>query len=167
MANYKFCPLCSSNLENQKVRSHERLVCNSCGFVFYQNPKPTVGVFIVENSRILLAKRGIDPFKGFWDSIGGFMENDEAPQETALRETKEETGLDIEITNLIGMGKDLYNGDHIVPIAFEAKIVGGEISPQDDVSDLQWFELSNLPSNIAFSGNRKVLELLKTRYAKK
>lgn len=163
MNKFKFCPKCGRKLANKKVHGRSRLVCENCNFIFYQDPKPTVGVFIVENNKVLLAKRAVEPFKGWWDSIGGFMEEGETPQETAVRETKEETGLDIELLEILGVGKDNYAGQPIVPIAFIGKINSGKMKPGDDVKELRWFLLNKLPSNIAFKGNKKVLTLLKSQ----
>src|SRR4030042_2552667 len=116
MEEFKFCPKCGGSLGKRRLYNHTRFVCSSCGFVFYQNPKPTVGVFIVKDKKVLLAKRGIEPFKDWWDSIGGFMEEGESPQETATRETKEETGLEIKLGQILGLGKDIYNDQYIVTI---------------------------------------------------
>ncbi|OGY22268.1 MAG: hypothetical protein A2126_03490 [Candidatus Woykebacteria bacterium GWB1_45_5] len=164
MKEFKFCPKCGGSLVKKSFHRHIRLVCGRCGFIFYQNPKPTVGVFIVKDKKVLLAKRGIEPFKDWWDSIGGFIEAGESSQETATRETKEETGLDIKLIEILGTGKDVYAGQPIVSTAFLAEIVGGKISPSDDVSQLKWFYLENLPEKIAFEGNKKVLDLLKKRF---
>jgi 8-oxo-dGTP diphosphatase len=122
-----------------------------------------VGVFIIQNSKVLLAKRAIEPFKGWWDSIGGFMEIEESPQETALREVKEETGLDIELIEIIGTTKDQYNDEHIVPISFIGRIISGVPKPADDVEKLRWFSIDRLPKNIAFNCNKIALDLLKQR----
>lgn len=163
MSDFKYCPKCGNFLLIKRVSSHDRLVCSSCGFIFFLNPKPTVGVFIVKDEKVLLAKRGIEPFKDWWDSIGGFVEEGESPQEAAIRETREETGLEVSIKQVLGMGKDMYRDQPITPIAFSAKIVSGEPKAADDVAELRWFDLKDLPEKIAFEGNRKVLESLKNK----
>ena len=163
MDYFKFCPKCAHRLIEKEAHGRKRLVCSKCSFIFYQNPKPTVGVFILEGEKVLLAKRAVEPFKGWWDSIGGFMEIGESPQETALREAKEETGLGIELIEILGATKDSYDSEHIVPISFIGKIVSGVPKPADDVEELGWFSLGKLPKNIAFECNKKALTLLKSR----
>ena len=166
MSKFKFCPKCGNNLVSKIIRTHDRLVCSSCGFVFYQNPKPAVGIYILNGDKVLLAKRAIDPFKGYWDSVGGFIEEGESPKETAIRETKEETGLDIEAAEILGAGKDKYGEQDTVVIGFVAKIKSGIPKPSDDVSTLKWFRLNDLPENIAFESNRKALESIKKKFLK-
>ncbi len=164
MSRFKFCPKCGGKLIDKKTYLHKRPTCNKCGFIFYQDPSPTVGVFPIKNNQVLLAKRAIEPFKGWWDSIGGFMERGESPHETAVRETKEETGLDVKITEILGVGKDRYEKQYTVPIAFLGEIADGELKAADDVEELKWFDLEHLPSNIAFEGNKKILRMLKQKY---
>lgn len=169
MEKFNFCPKCAGKFILEKRHGRDRYVCSRCGYIFYQNPRPTVGVFIVENNKILLAKRAINPYKGWWDTIGGFMEEEETPKECAIRETKEETGLDIEILDILGVGKDTYQDQdlvHTVPISYTAKMVGGTMKPDDDVAELKWFDLNNLPENVAFESNKKALHLLKTKSSK-
>jgi ADP-ribose pyrophosphatase YjhB (NUDIX family) len=163
MEKFNFCPKCGSKLISKKVRTHQRLVCGGCGFVFYQNPKPAAGVFIVEGKKVLLAKRAVHPLKGYWDSVGGFVEAGESPQETALRETKEETGLDIKITEVLGVGKDKYEEQETTVIGLLAEIIKGKPESHDDVSELKWFSLDHLPENIAFESNKRALGILKTK----
>jgi NADH pyrophosphatase NudC (nudix superfamily) len=166
MKEFKFCPKCGGSFDKKTIDNHVRRICNGCDFVFYQNPKPTASVFIIRDQDVLLARRGIEPFKDWWDCIGGFIEEGESPQEAAARETKEETGLDIKLVKILGADKELYAGIPIVPIAFLAEIVGGTPKPSDDVSELKWFHLGSLPKNIAFEGNKKVLDLLKIQFLK-
>lgn len=165
MTKFKFCPKCRAKFANKKIHGHTRQVCSSCKFVFYQNPKPTVGVFIVEGSKVLLAKRGIKPYKGWWDSVGGFMEEGESPQETAAREAKEETGLDIELMQILGVTNDKYLDQYLVSTAFLAKIANGAPRPSDDVVELKWFPLDKLPAKISFEANKKALSLLKRKFS--
>jgi len=166
MNEFKFCPKCGSSLASKRIRTHDRLVCSSCGFIFYQNPKPAVGIYILDGDKVLLAKRAVDPFKGYWDSVGGFIEEGEGPRETAIRETREETGLDIEVSEILGAGNDKYGEQDTVVIGFIAKITNGIPKARDDVRTLKWFSLCDLPQNIAFESNKKALELIKRKFLK-
>lgn len=70
--------------------SRERLVCTSCGYIHYENPKMICGVLAVHEERILLCRRAIEPRYGLWTLPAGFMENGETMMDGAKRETYEE-----------------------------------------------------------------------------
>src|SRR5438094_1927 len=76
--------------------NRERLVCARCEFIHYQNPKIVAGAVCTWNDRILLAKRAIEPRKGFWTVPAGYMELGETTEQAALREAKEEACATIE-----------------------------------------------------------------------
>ena len=164
--NFSFCPKCGQSLATRPVDGHERLVCVSCGFIFYQNSKPTSSVLIVEQGRVLLVRRGIEPFKGWWDIPGGFLELGEHPEAGAIRETKEETGLLIEPVELLGVFMDCYgeSGEHTLNLCYLAELIGGQPRPASDVTELQWFELDALPEKIAFGWSEVALTMLRQRY---
>ena len=90
---FKFCPLCSARLVKKKhpQDEHKRLTCQKCGFIFYQNPTPTVLAIIQKGNKILLTKRAISPYKGWWDIPGGFVETGQN-LEQAVRQSKKSWG---------------------------------------------------------------------------
>ena len=93
-SSYKYCPVCAGRLINKPSAKLGHLTCRQCGFIFYQNSKPTSSAFIINSlGQVLLAKRAINPKKGYWDSPGGFLENGEAPLAGLNREIKEELGV--------------------------------------------------------------------------
>jgi ADP-ribose pyrophosphatase YjhB (NUDIX family) len=160
---YSFCPQCGGRLATRLIDQHERLVCGSCAFIFYQNSKPCVGALIVEQGRLLLVKRVANPFKGYWDIPGGFLEAGEHPQAGAIREIHEETGLLIQPGELLGIFMDVYGetGEPTLNIFYLAAIIGGEARPGSDAMQLEWFDLDSLPEQIAFQESAgEVLELL-------
>lgn len=86
-----FCRRCGSNLttENNLV-----YLCEN-GHAIFKNAAPTASVFLITPDRqVLLGRRGIEPFKGALDSIGGFVDINETIEEAAVREVLEESGLD-------------------------------------------------------------------------
>jgi len=105
---YKYCPRCGAEMINKRVDHKQRKVCPVCKFVFYHNPVPAAGVVIEKVNKILLVKRKYEPYKGDWCLPAGFMEYDESPEKCAIRETKEEINLDVELEGLFGVysGKD-------------------------------------------------------------
>ncbi len=163
---YSFCPKCGQALTTRPVDGHERLVCPACGFIFYQNPKPCVSVLVLDQDRLLLAKRAIEPFKDWWDIPGGFLELDEHPEQGAVRELAEETGLQIRPVELLGIYMDTYGdgGESTLNLCYVAELLGGQPRPGSDVAQLAWFELGALPERVAFGWSQTALAVLKQRY---
>ncbi|MCS7072578.1 MAG: NUDIX domain-containing protein, partial [Anaerolinea sp.] len=102
-----YCPHCGHPTQVRPAFGRERPVCTACGQTVFFDPKVAVAVLITracgtdKADEILLVQRGNDPGKGLWSVPAGFMDYDEDPQSAAVRETREETGLTIEIVHLI------------------------------------------------------------------
>ncbi|NOZ62959.1 MAG: NUDIX hydrolase [Calditrichaeota bacterium] len=161
--NFRFCPVCSGDLREKFVHDEntKRLICQNCGFVFYMNPVPAVAVILFQNDEILLVKRKFPPQAGDWTLPAGFMEYWESPEECAIRETKEETNLDIRISGIFAALPGSYEMQiQIVLIVYHGKIIGGDLRPGDDAIEANFFPLDNLPENVAFSAHREVLKRL-------
>ena len=165
---YCFCPRCGTELLPVELGGRERRVCPKEDFVQYRNPVPAVGAFVRKGSKLLMVLRKYPPKAGLWTLPAGFMEYDEAPEETAVREIKEETGLDVSIQKLFSVyraGDDPRT--RVVLILFETEIVGGRLKPGDDALKAEFFLLDDLPDDIAFSAHRKALSEYLTREKKK
>ena len=90
----------------------------------HKNPTPTVDTIIQKDSKILLVKRKKDPFKQRMVLPGGFVNEGERVEDAAIREVKEETSLDIEIDNILGVYSDPSRDPrgHIMSTVFIGKI---------------------------------------------
>lgn len=122
----------------RKKFGHDELILNYAGCIIFD-----------EDDRLLLQKRSDCEQWGF---LGGMVEFGESVSETAVREVKEESGLDVEITSLYGVYSKYYaeytNGDKAQPIVhlFKAKIINGELIEQNDETlELKFFELNHIP----------------------
>ncbi len=161
MENFKYCPRCKSKLRN----SPDFFECKSCGQIVYKNSAPTASVLIIKGGKVLLAKRAVEPFKGKYDIVGGFLKNGEDPVTGVLRETKEETGLKIKILDMLGIYMDTYGKDGIqtLNINYIGKIVNGKMKASDDVAELEWFPITKIPKP-AFKGQIKAFKDLQKWY---
>jgi len=161
--DYRFCPKCGGNLVERLREGRRRLVCGRCGFVFYRNPTPAVAVVLMNNRReILLVRRKFEPRAGDWTLPAGFIESDEDIERAALREVKEETNLDIQLGEILGV----YSGfddprNPVLLVVYRGQILGGDLQPGDDAVEAAFFPLDETPANIAFQTHKKVLENLK------
>ncbi len=110
------------------------------------------------DNSIIFVKRGFPPYKGYWALPGGFVKFDETLEEAAVREAKEETGLDIELKKLAGVFSKLNRDPRgrILSVAFAAKVIGGEIKAGSDAKEVKAFK--TLPKKLAFDH----AEILKT-----
>ncbi len=166
--NYEFCPKCGGKLIEEEEHGYTRPRCSACGFIFYQNSKPTVSILILDGDKVLLGKRNVEPSKGMWDVPGGFLEAGEPPEEGAWREIREETGLEVEILDMLGIFMDEYGADKIptLNICYTAGVKGGSEKPGDDIAETEWFPISGLPEDIAFKNGREMLDKLKEKHKK-
>jgi 8-oxo-dGTP diphosphatase len=117
----------------------------------YAHSKPTASALVEDDEgRVLLARRAKEPFKGRWDIPGGFLDEGEHPLDGLRRELREETGLDVEPLEFLGVWMDRYGGDSTAEATLNfywtARAAGGEAAPADDVDDLRWFACDELPS---------------------
>lgn len=156
---FRFCPLCSAELVKKVLDKKTGIVCNVCGFVYYQNPVPATAVIIEKEWKVLLVQRKFNPYAQDWSLPSGFMEYSETPEECAKRETKEETGLDIKIKTLFNIY--LATDDprtHVVLIVYLADIIQGNLKAGDDAREVRFFSPSEIPTNIAFTAHRRALK---------
>jgi 8-oxo-dGTP diphosphatase len=159
MNDLNFCPRCAHALEDQFKFGRMRRVCPACGFIFFQDPKVASAVLAEQAGRVLLIKRAVDPRKGAWALPAGFVEIDESPTEAAARECLEETGLLVQVTDVLGVfhGRDNPNSP-VILIVYWSKIIGGELTAGDDAEEVRLFEANKIPDNLAFESTRVALE---------
>jgi len=123
-------------------------------------PSLTVDAIIQrKDNSIILIKRKKAPFKEHWALPGGFIDYGETAEYAAIRETKEETGLDVEIMKLVGVYSD-PNRDprgHVIAIAFLAREVGGNLVASADAKAVKVFKITEIPKNLAFD-HAKILK---------
>jgi ADP-ribose pyrophosphatase YjhB (NUDIX family) len=163
---YKYCPQCSGGLEERLLKAGEppRLVCRSCGFVFYIDPKLAVIALVPLESGLVLTRRAIEPGYGLWVAPGGFVDVGERLEEAVVRETLEETLLEVQVDRLFNIYS--YKHSRTVVAAYLTAYVSGELAPGDETLEARVFAPEEIPwAEIAFSSTRdalqEYLELLK------
>ncbi len=162
MNDYRFCPRCAAPLDLALRGGRERPACPRCGFVHYRNPSVGVAVVILRDGQILLGRRSAgSSYAGQWCIPCGHVEWDEDVRETAARELAEETGLLVEIGDVLSVHSNTHNPvQHTVGIWFRGAVVGGSLRAGDDLEAVAYFELDAPPEPLAFPTDRLVLDQL-------
>ena len=111
-----------------------------------KSPLLTVDTVVIENSSILLIKRKNDPYQGSWALPGGFVEYGETVENAAVRETKEETGIDVKLGDLVGVYSDPDRDPrgHTVTVCFLGTKIGGRVRSATDAEEARYFELNEI-----------------------
>jgi len=140
-----------------KTGEPARLVCGSCLYILYLDPKVAVGTIIRDtDGRVLLVQRAIEPGYGQWVFPGGYVDRGEPVPVAALREAKEECGLDVRLDGLV----DLYSypGRTPIIIVYAATPLGGTLVIDDESLDVRWFAPHEIPwESLAFPSTRDAL----------
>jgi ADP-ribose pyrophosphatase YjhB (NUDIX family) len=151
-ANLKFCSRCGAPLSYGPLpdEDRDRLACDACGYIAYVNPRVVVGTLpITTDGEVVLIRRGIEPAYGSWAQPGGFLEIDETAQEGAIRETLEETGLVVELADIVG----IYSRPQaaVAVICWEARVMEGELRSSKETLEARAFAPAAIPwPHIAF-----------------
>jgi ADP-ribose pyrophosphatase YjhB (NUDIX family) len=155
----RFCSRCGTQLRFGPVAGEERdrLLCPTCGFIFYVNPRLVVTTLpVTADGDVMLIRRGIAPAYGLWAQPGGFLEIDETVYDAAVRETFEETGLEVEPGRIVGVYSRIAAA--VVVLAYEAPIVGGQPLVTRESLETRPFAPDAIPwSEIAFETSMRAL----------
>jgi ADP-ribose pyrophosphatase YjhB (NUDIX family) len=156
---YRFCPRCGGALERRllKASEPERPVCTQCGFVFYLDPKIAVGTIVKDaDDRLVLVRRAIEPGYGLWVFPGGYVDRGEPLTTAAVREAREECGLDVRLDGLVNIYS--YPGHAPVVVVYAATATGGTLSVDDEGLEAARFETGSIPwAELAFPSTRDAL----------
>ena len=150
-ASFRFCPRCGLPLtpRRMKLDGPELQACRSCSFVHYHDPKVAAGTLCMLDGGIVLVQRAIPPAYGKWVFPGGFVDRGERVEAAAVRETREEVNLDVEIDRLLNVYS--YEDSAAVIIAYAAHVVGGELQAKDEALDAKIFHPTKIPwGDLAF-----------------
>jgi ADP-ribose pyrophosphatase YjhB (NUDIX family) len=151
-ASINHCVQCGGRLQLGPVAGEERdrLVCTACGHISYVNPRLVVTTIpVTEDGHVLLIRRGLEPGRGLWAQPGGFLEVDETVTEGAIRETLEETGLQVVPGEIVGLYARLEAA--VIVLVYEARVVGGEARTGPEALDVRAFPPEEIPwPEIAF-----------------
>lgn len=151
----QFCLRCGGGLREEWVEEEgrQRLVCQACGFILYQNPKVVAGAIPYQDGRILLLRRKIEPARGKWTYPAGYVELAETVEEAAIRETLEEASLEISELSLLNVYS--YPESPVVTVVYLARIVGGDPRAGDEAQEVSLFSAEELPwEELAFRSTR-------------
>jgi len=151
--------MCGGDLEARSIKTGEpdRLVCARCGFVFYLDPKVAVGTIITDDrNHIVLVRRAIQPGYGKWVFPGGFVDRGEEVQVAAVREAREETGLEVSLERLLNVYS--YRGSVPVIIVYTARLLGGCLACDDEGLEARFFAPHEIPwEELAFRSTTEAL----------
>lgn len=173
MPIYHFCPYCGQayDLDHQPPYS---FYCNHCQKYLYINLNTTASAVVVQDEKLLLVRRAIDPHRGLWDTPGGYCQPDEHPRQTVQREVQEELGVDFNVGELFGIyaptpyefaGQTQWNCD----LFYLGTLASNDLHPADDVATYAWCDLRHLPAEeeIAFRSVKQVVSEVVQKYGRK
>lgn len=153
-----YCYQCGNVVETRLVDHREREICPSCGWVYYLQLKVGAAVILEQDNKLLLLQRAHEPWVGSWMIPAGYVEADEDPKDAAKREVFEETGLDVELGDLINT---YYFADdprgNGVAFVYKAIKVSGKISINSEATNAQYFAPGEIPSYLTLGGHDKII----------
>ena len=120
-----------------------------------ESPSVMVDAVVIENEKLLLVTRKKDPFKGFLTFPGGKVDEGEKVEDAVKRELREETSLDIEPTDILGVYSDPSRNPrgHRISVAFIAKVISGEAKPSSDAESIEWLSVNEI-KELGFDHNK-------------
>ena len=126
----------------------------------YRNPSSAVDVAVIDGERLLLVKRGRNPYRDSWALPGGFVEYGEKVEETAAREVLEETGVRVTLEAILGVYSDPRRDPrgHTITTVFIARPVAGEPVGGDDAAEASWIDIKSLEVEMLAFDHSRIVE---------
>jgi len=156
MALPRFCSECGAPLP-----APPPVTCPACDASHWLDAKPCAGALVSRARKLLLVRRAHEPWRGAWDVPSGFCGPREHPSETAAREVREQTALEVDVGGVVGMWIDSYAPEGpgaekvTLNIYFNATApaAGETLCDPNEVAEIGWFAADQLPEPLAFPGH--------------
>jgi 8-oxo-dGTP diphosphatase len=159
LGQFEYCPFCGTRLALVEKGGKRRPACPNCRFVQFRNPYPGAVILVEKDGQVLLGRRAGGYGAGKWGLAQGFIEYDEDFLTGAIREVKEETGLDVEIRSILSVVSNFLSPRlHTLAIVLLAGVVGGELCAADDLAAVEWFPLAGPLPEMAFEADAHICE---------
>lgn len=138
-----YCQRCGHELAVRESDGQDRPTCPQCGYVVFFDPKLAAVVLVEMEGKLVMVRRGVEPALGRWAFPSGYVDRGEAVEDAAVREVGEETGLQVEVTDFIG----LYSrtGATVVLAVYAARVEGGELKAGFDAVEVALMDPDELP----------------------
>ena len=140
---FNFCQRCGEGLEERQIEGMLRPQCPACHSVVFLDPKVAAVALVIDGDGLVMVKRGVEPQYGKWAFPSGYVDRGEVVEAAAVREVREETGLDVGLDGLVGVYS--LEGNPVVLVVYSAHITGGEVAVGHDALAVQTFRLDDLP----------------------
>ena len=154
----KFCLWCGTPLRDRVIEGKRLPACPSCDFVLWPDPKLATAVVVEASGGIVAGKRAIEPGRGLWCLPGGFVDDHEHPAEAAVRECREEIGVEVRVSELVGVYHvQRAQRPHLVVIGYRGLLEDGEQPVAGhEMDEVGVFPADQLPP-LAFSSHRDLV----------
>lgn len=139
----RFCQRCGHELAERTIEAKLRAYCPDCGFVVFLDPKVAAVVLMEIDGKLVLVRRANEPGIGLWSFPSGYVDRGEAVEDAAVREVKEETGLDVDLTGMVGLYS--RSGGPVILAVYTARVSGGHLVPGEEVTGAETFHPDELP----------------------
>jgi ADP-ribose pyrophosphatase YjhB (NUDIX family) len=136
------------------LEGRERPSCPRCGFIHYEDPKLVAVGVIPMDGKLVLGRRSINPGLGCWSFPAGYVNRGESVDDAMIREVREETNLEVQVEQLLGLYSEA--GNPVVLAAYVAVAVGGTLTPGEEVSEVGLFAVDGMPE-LAFPNDQRIL----------
>jgi 8-oxo-dGTP diphosphatase len=157
-----FCCACGGELRTGAsiTAGSAHRQCAECGRITYRNPAVGVAVIVLDGDTILLGRRSRGPYAGRWCIPCGYVEWDEEVHDAARRELREETGLEVEVAEVVAVHSNFHDrARQTVGVWFRGRVVGGAPRAGDDLDQVGYFSLDH-PPELAFPTDARVIAAL-------
>ncbi len=155
----RYCQTCGHDLVERFIEPERRsrFQCEGCGFIHYMNPRVIAAVIVEHAGRLLLQQRAMEPGAGLWTFPGGFLEIGETPGDGAIREAREEVGLDVTLGPIVGVYARPHVG--IVMVVYEGTSSTDAAYVADHESlAVRWCDIGAIPwAELAFETTEQAL----------
>ena len=142
-----FCSRCGARMALASIGGRQREKCTACGFIAWRNPAPVAMAVIEHEQQLVLIRRSEAPLADHWAPPAGYVEVGESVADAAIREAREECGLDIVLDGLAGVYSQADVA--VLIVAYRAHSIGGNLMAGDDASGAGLFARGGLPTQPA------------------